>query len=73
MRHFRELWTSDCFRFDDPFAGGPWDGTERAILDNCDETWRANLANWTPPEWPDDTLEAMDALVTRAKREFAID
>jgi trimethylamine:corrinoid methyltransferase-like protein len=56
MRHFRELWTSDCFRSDDPFAGGPWDGTERAILDNCDETWRANLSNWTPPEWPDDKL-----------------
>ena len=72
MRHFRGLWTSDCFRSDDPFTGG-WDGTEKAILDTCEAKWRANLEQWEPPEWPEDKLEAMDDLLARAKREFGMD
>ena len=71
MRHFRELWMSDCFRSDDPFSGA-WDGTESAILDTCEEKWRANLEQWQPPEWPDDKLEAIDNLIARAKKEFGI-
>ena len=71
MRHFRELWVSDLFRSDDPFAGA-WDGTEKAILDKCDQMWRANLEKWQPPEWPEDKTKAMDDLVARAKREFGI-
>ena len=69
MRHFHELWISDCFRSDDPFAGG-WDGTEKAILDTCDEKWRANLDRWEPPEWAEEKVKAMDALLDRAKREL---
>jgi len=72
LGHFRELWTSKCFRSDDPSAGG-WDGTENAILGQCEEMWRANLEKWTPPEFPDDKLKAMDDLVARAKKEFGVD
>jgi len=72
MRHFRELWTSEFFRSDDPWGGGSWDGTEKAILDRCEEKWRSNLGAWKPPEWPEDTIRAMDGLVARAKKEFGI-
>jgi len=71
MRHFRELWTSDCFRSDDPQAGA-WDGSEKAILDTCEEMWRANLGQWATPEWPEEKRHAMDDLVARAKSEFEI-
>lgn len=70
MRHFRKLWTSKLFLSDDPYAGA-WDGTEKAILDKCEEMWRANLARWQPPVWPEETLKALDALVLRAKKEFS--
>lgn len=71
LNHFRELWLSECFRSDDPFAGA-WDGTEKAILDTCEAKWRANLEHWEPPQWPEDKLKAMDNLVARAKKEFGI-
>jgi len=71
MRHFRELWISKCFRSDDPSAGA-WDGSEKAILDTCDEAWRANLARWEPPDWPDDKRQAMDDLLARARKEFGV-
>ena len=72
MRHFREMWTSDCFRSEDPFQATGWDGTEKAILDECDQMWRANLEKWEPPQWPREKLDAMDDVVTKAKREFGI-
>jgi trimethylamine:corrinoid methyltransferase-like protein len=70
MRHFRKLWMSRLFLSDDPY-GGAWDGTEKAILDKCEEMWRANLARWQPPVWPEEMLKALDALVLRAKKEFS--
>jgi len=73
MRHFHELWLSDCFRSEDPLAGRGWDGTEKAILDTCEDLWRANLEQWQPPAWPDDKRRAIDALIARAKKEFGID
>ena len=72
VRHFRELWLSPCFRSDDPTAGA-WDGTEKAILDKCEEMWRANLEKWQPPEWPADKIKAMDDLVARAKKDFEVE
>jgi trimethylamine:corrinoid methyltransferase-like protein len=72
MRHHRELWNSPLFRSESPFEG-PWDGTEKAILDACDARWRANLAKWTPPEWPRETTKALDELLARARREFEVD
>jgi trimethylamine--corrinoid protein Co-methyltransferase len=70
MRHFRELWMSPLFLSDSPGPG--WDGSEKAILDVCEDLWRANLARWQPPEWPEETLAAMDALLARAWRDLGI-
>ncbi|MFH0965437.1 MAG: trimethylamine methyltransferase family protein [Planctomycetota bacterium] len=72
MRHFREMWTSDCFRSESPFRSEGWDGTEKAILAVCEEKWRANLARWEPPAWPAEKIKEMDALLARARREFGI-
>ena len=65
LRHCRELWTSPLFRSDNPH-GSDWDGSEKAILDQCDAMWRANLEKWEAPAWPDDKKRAIDALVARA-------
>lgn len=69
IRHCRELWTSPLFRSDSPFEGD-WDGSEKAILDKCDEIWRENLKKWQPPAFPTDKIKAMDKLLERAKKEF---
>jgi len=71
MRHFREMWESPLFRSDDPFAG-EWDGSEKAILDKCDEIWRARLEAWEPPNWSDSQKKAMDELIARAQKEFGV-
>lgn len=72
VKHCRELWTCDYFRSDDPYSGTGWDGSEKAILDRCEEAWRANLARWQPPTVPEDKKQAMDQLIARAKKEFGI-
>jgi trimethylamine:corrinoid methyltransferase-like protein len=72
MKHCRELWNCDAFRSDDPRGSQGWDGSEKAILDRCDEAWRANLAKWEPPKFPADKIRAMDELVARAKKDFGI-
>jgi len=70
LRHCRDLWTSDYFLSDDPFQG-EWDGTEKAVLDRCDQAWRANLEKWEPPAtWTLEQKKEMDKLVARAKKEF---
>ena len=73
LRHFRELWVSDLFRSDNPFQGGIWDGSEKAVLDRCDALWRENLGRWEAPAWPDDKRRAMDRLVAKARIEFGVD
>ncbi|MDO9543281.1 MAG: trimethylamine methyltransferase family protein, partial [Kiritimatiellia bacterium] len=69
IRHCRELWTSPLFRSDAPFEGA-WDGSEKAILDKCDEIWRENLKKWHPPSFSADKIEAMDKLLEKARKEF---
>ncbi len=71
LRHCRELWSSRLF-LPTEAAKGSWDGTERCILDRCDQLWRANLENYVPPAWPEDKLNALDGLVARARKEFGI-
>ena len=71
LSHCRDLWNSPLFLSDAPMAGG-WDGSERAILDKCDEMWRANVEAWQPPAWPDDKKKAMDELLDRARNEFGV-
>ena len=72
LRHCRELWNSRLF-LPSEAAQGSWDGTERCILDRCDQLWRANLEKYAPPKWPEEKLTALDDLVRRARREFGID
>lgn len=70
VAYCRNLWTSQVFRTDAPSPA--WEGTEKTILDHCEEKWRASLAKWTPPDWTEDQLKAMDQLVARAKKEFGV-
>jgi len=72
LRHCHDLWNSPLFRSDDPTAGD-WDGSEKAVLDQCEKMWRANLEKWEPPQWPEEKKKEMDALVGRARKEFGID
>ena len=67
LDHFRELWTSPLFPHSLPEAG-PDD--EQRVLDLCEERWRANLAAWQPPDLPDDTLQALMGVLTRAEQEL---
>ena len=69
LRHFRDLWIPELFRSDDPFTG-PWDGSEAALLDTCEEMWRTNLTRWKPPEWPAEVTRALEELLARARQEF---
>jgi trimethylamine:corrinoid methyltransferase-like protein len=69
FRHFRDLWIPELFRSDDPCTG-PWDGSEAALLDTCEEMWRTNLIRWKPPEWPADVTRALEELLARAKQEL---
>ena len=71
LSHCRDLWSSPLFLSDAPKAGA-WDGSEKAILDKCEEMWRGNVEAWEPPAWPDDKKKAMDDLVARASREFGV-
>lgn len=72
LRHCHDLWNSPLFRSDDP-TSGDWDGSEKGILDQCEQMWRANLERWEPPRWPEDKKKGMDAVVARARKEFGID
>jgi len=69
LRHCRELWLSELFRSDSPFEGA-WDGTEKAILDRCDQLWRERLREYRPPAWPAEKLRALDDLLARARAEL---
>lgn len=71
VRHCRELWTCELFRSDSPFEGA-WDGSEKAILDTCEERWRSNLHRYEPPEWPAEKTRALEALLLRARRDFGL-
>ncbi|MBN2551231.1 MAG: trimethylamine methyltransferase family protein [Spirochaetales bacterium] len=69
FRHFRELYIPELFRSDDP-SSGPWDGSEAAILDTCEQMWLENLSRWEPPQWPAETTRALDELLKRAGEEL---
>jgi len=69
LDHFRELRYSPLLRTDDP-AIGAWSGDEKAILDKCDEMWRENLKAYSPPQWSDDQLKALDQVADDAKKEM---
>lgn len=70
-KHCRELWTSKLFLTENP-ASGSWAGDEKSILDACEQLWRENLKNYEPPNWPDEKHKALEAVLTRAKKEFSV-
>ena len=65
LRHFREMWTPQVFLR--RTLGQDWNGSERHILDRCEQMVRANLARYEPPEWPAEALRALDDVLARAK------
>jgi trimethylamine--corrinoid protein Co-methyltransferase len=71
LRHWRERWIPRLFRWD---ALGPQsphgDGSERHILGMAHEMWRANLSRYQPPDWPDETIRALDNVERRARRDL---
>ncbi len=69
LAHFRELWRSELFP-PTPSEGITAGGNEKRILDECEQWWRANVASYEPPEWPEDILKALDDLLRRAEEEL---
>ena len=43
---------------------------EKRALDECDERWRANLARYQPPQWPEGTMAALQDVLHRAEQEL---
>ena len=70
LDHFRELHSSSLFLTDK--LSPTWPGDEKAVLDKCEEMWRANLENYEPPVWPDDKTKALENLLAEAKKKFSI-
>ncbi len=69
LSHWRELWNSDLLPLTVPASAGDV-GTEKRILDKCDEMWRANVEKWEPPEIDDDKMKALQGLLKRAEQEL---
>jgi trimethylamine:corrinoid methyltransferase-like protein len=70
IRHIHDLWESPLFLSESPSSA--WDGSEKAILDKCEDMWRANLEKWEPPDWPGEKIREMEELLGRAMKEFEI-
>lgn len=68
LRHYRELWRSDLFPSDT--AGLAGTASEKRILDQCEEAWRANLERWEAPALPEDKRRELEKLVQRARAEL---
>lgn len=71
LAHFREKFESKIFLSSEPQAGG-WDGTEKAILDKCDDIWRNNIKdNYKAPVLVDDEKKKeLQKLLKKAKEEL---
>ena len=71
VRHWRDRWTPQFFRWDIPGPGSPHgDGSERSILERVHQVCVDNKARYQPPDWPDDTLKALDDVERRAREEL---
>jgi len=69
LDHFRDVWRSELFP-PSPSYDLEAASDEERILDECEERWRANVAAWQPPEFPDDKLKALQDLLQRADEEL---
>ncbi|NPV46128.1 MAG: hypothetical protein HPY69_04155 [Armatimonadetes bacterium] len=68
LLNYRQLWRSDLFPTDTAGAAGTL--SEKRILDQCEEAWRANVKSWEPPVLPDDKRRALAAMLERARAEL---
>jgi trimethylamine:corrinoid methyltransferase-like protein len=68
LLNYRQLWRSDLFPADTAGAAGAL--SEKRILDQCEEAWRANLERWEAPDLPEDKRKALEAMVQRARAEL---
>jgi trimethylamine:corrinoid methyltransferase-like protein len=68
-RHAPEIWNSPLFLNEQSVAGA-WEGDEKCLLDRCDQMWRENVRRYQPPELGEKE-KALDAILARARREFA--
>ena len=69
LRHWRERWTPNLFRWETAESQAQ-DDSEPSILERARERWRDNLSRYQPPDWPDDTLAALDQVEAEARREL---
>ena len=69
MAHWRELWNSELLPLTVPATAGDV-GKENAILDRCEDMWRANVASWEPPAIDDDKMKALNEVLKRAEQEL---
>lgn len=68
LRHYRELWRSELFPSDTAGTAGTM--SEKRILDQCEEAWRANVERWEAPELSADKMRALEGMLERARREL---
>ena len=69
LRHWRRRWTPQLFRWESPESAAQ-DDAEPSILQRAHQQWRENLSRYEPPDWPDDTLAALDRVEAEARREL---
>ncbi len=69
LSHFRDLWIPRFFvrQTTDLRAS-----SEAAILERCNSAWRENVKQYHAPNWPEDTLCALDDVVRRARAELCV-
>ena len=71
LDHFREKFSSNIFLTKEPWSND-WDGTEKNILDVCDNLWRKNIKqNYKEPVLlNEDKKRELQKILERAKREL---
>ena len=69
LDHFRDLWVSELFPLSLPEIADT--GDEERILNLCEERWRANVARYEPPDFPEDTRRALEGVLDRASKELS--
>ncbi len=71
LEHFKDKFESKIFLTSEPLIDG-WDGTEKSILDICDNLWRENIKNnYKEPELIDkEKKKELNKLLKLAKKEL---
>jgi len=71
LEHFRDKFESRLFLTNEPNVAG-WDGSEKSILDICDNIWRENIKNnyREPLIIDDDKQKELSKVLKKAKEEL---